>query len=371
MELPVFEPPSQVLPPLYAGWMQELLELPIPPETEATCADCAMCAGESKENPPVGYYFNPRTKCCTFIPVLPNFLVGQALLDADPASAAGRATLERRLASGVAVTPLGLGRDPTYQLLYQHSAAAAGFGRNQSIRCPHYLEDQGGACGIWRHRESVCATWFCKHVRGATGREFWVALQHLLGRIEIELAQWCVLELDIGPEATGRLFGAPALSSDGDPIKEGRLDGIPDAAVQEANWGHWAGRERAFYEECSRRVAALDWSGVTAICGQGVRAAAQLAVDAFARLTARDLPPRLRAAKFRLLPTRTGTGRVETYSSCDPLNVPKVVLDVLHCFDGRPVGQVLQSIAMERGIHIEESLVRKLVDFRILIPCPQ
>ena len=94
--------------------------------------------------------------------------------------AAGRATLETRLASRVAVTPIGVGRSPTFQVLYDHVGEATGFGRSRSIRCPHYLEEGCGLCGIWRHRESTCATWFCKHVRGGVGKRFWGTIQQLL-----------------------------------------------------------------------------------------------------------------------------------------------------------------------------------------------
>jgi hypothetical protein len=35
-------PDSPQLPPTYAGWIGQLLQAPIPEETEATCSDCAM-----------------------------------------------------------------------------------------------------------------------------------------------------------------------------------------------------------------------------------------------------------------------------------------------------------------------------------------
>ena len=37
--------------------------------------------------------FEPSTKCCTFLPELPNFLVGAMLADTDPAAAEGRASV--------------------------------------------------------------------------------------------------------------------------------------------------------------------------------------------------------------------------------------------------------------------------------------
>src|SRR5262249_13685983 len=151
---------TEALPPLYAKWMGEALEGPIPQETEATCDDCVMLAKGCEAPRGSGFFFDPQTKCCTYIPELPNFLVARILEDRSPEAARGRATLEKRIAEGVAVTPLGVGRSPTFRMIYQHTAELSGFGRNRALRCPHYLEDEGGKCGIWRHRKSTCATWF-------------------------------------------------------------------------------------------------------------------------------------------------------------------------------------------------------------------
>src|SRR5713101_6632134 len=170
--------------------MDALLGESVPPESRATCDDCAMCAPEGAAEPNT-LYFSPRVKCCTYQPRLPNFLVGRALEDRDFAFSAGRATVERRIDGGVEVTPLGLEQSAAYGLLYQHGSA--GFGHAESMRCPHYIEE-GGRCGIWRHRNSICATWFCKYERGAVGLAFWERLRDLLMAVEKDLAVWCVLE---------------------------------------------------------------------------------------------------------------------------------------------------------------------------------
>ncbi|MBI4581534.1 MAG: hypothetical protein HY718_17680 [Planctomycetes bacterium] len=370
MELRVIQPDANpVLPPLYGRWMDTLLGKAIPPETVATCSDCAMCAEDEQERMPSGYYFDPGIKCCSFIPDLPNFLVGRVLADDDAGRAAGRATVEQRIADGVAVTPLNLGRHPTYQALYQHVTNTAGFGRDRTIRCPHYLDERGGLCGIWPHRESTCTTWFCKHVRGATGKHFWATLQQLLQGLETELAFWCVLKLDLGREAVGRLFTSSVPSLDPDPKGEGRLTGVPDRQVRQANWGRWAGRERDFYMECARLVEPLSWADVEAICGPRIRAYASVTVDAFEQLTSSAVPPRLRVATFKVLLAKPRISRIESYSSCDPVTVPNALLDLLHYFDGRPTDEVVKAIEADHGVEVEESLVRKLVDFRILTAC--
>jgi len=65
--------------------------------------------------------------------------------------------------------------------------------------------------------------------------------------------------------------------------------------------------------------------------------------------------------------TRAAT-RVSTYSGYDPLDVPNQVMELLPYFDGRQTADVLAAIAEERGIRLEPDLVRKLVDFVLLVP---
>ena len=71
------------LPHLYARWTAELLAGPIPREERATCENCAMCAPPGEEDDPQSHVFDPATKCCTYVPDLPNFLVGRILSPDD------------------------------------------------------------------------------------------------------------------------------------------------------------------------------------------------------------------------------------------------------------------------------------------------
>jgi len=50
------------------------------------------------------------------------------------------------------------------------------------------------------------------------------------------------------------------------------------------------------------------------------------------------------------------------------LDIPNPVLNVLHYFDGRPTSEVVAEITAKEGISLEPDLVRKLADFRILVP---
>jgi hypothetical protein len=365
--------PVAVLPPLYARLMNSLLGAPIPGERHATCDACAMCrpqtSQEASSGAPPGrddHYFDPSTKCCTYTPVLPNFLVGRILADGDPAMSGGRASMLGRIEARVAVTPLGAGRPPGYAVLYDKGEDT--FGRSAALRCPHYVETTGH-CGIWRHRESVCSTWFCKHVRGHVGHAFWrEALQPLLRAVEDAVAKWCVLELDIGADALEKLVADPAWTGRPGPLTAAALDLKADEAAYGLIWGGWRGRELEFYRLCGERVEALGWDDALALAGAEGRALAALARRAFGRLMSEACPEVLTVGDMHITAMGAETSRVVTYSGSDPLDVSNVVLALLPFFDGRPVEEALAAIAARTGVTLDMDLVRKLADFDILKP---
>lgn len=357
-------PYSDDLPPLYARWASEFLSAPIPVETEATCSNCAMLAAEGGDThlAAVTPFFNPDTKCCTYLPVLPNFLIGRMLADDSPEFARGRATLEARLDARIALSPFGLGRGATFDLLYVTSGPSW-FGHARTMRCPHYIDDNGGQCGVWRHRAAVCATWFCKHVRGAVGQRFWQALHRLLSAVERELSLWCALELGISSDALRRFLNERKPVPSPGPAD---LDGVAITAAHA--FGEWSGREPDFFRECARMVNALRWQEIERICGPEVRALTALTREAFDDLRSRTIPRTLRAGPFTVIGPGQHSSVVEGYDGADRLELPNEVLAVLHRFDGSvSTTQALRTIHAETGLTIERDLVRLLVDFEILL----
>lgn len=273
---------ADVLPPLYARWAHEFLGGAIPAEMEATCNHCAMLCDTSGDAGAAAPFFNPETKCCTYLPVLPNFLVGRMLSDDSAEFARGRATLQERPAAGVAVTPLGIGRSAEYDLLYATSGKSF-FGRDRTKRCPHYLDESGGQCGIWQHRSAVCAMWFCKYVRGAVSQRFWQALHRLLSAVERDVSRWCAQQL--------------RADSDG--------------------FGEWSGRERQYFQQCARLIDVLRWRDVMKICGPDVRALVQDTREAFESLQSRAIPRRLRVGSFKVIGPYQQSSIVEGYDGGD------------------------------------------------------
>lgn len=335
-----------MLPPRYADWLSQLLGGTLPEEQVATCSRCAM----QTDSVPEGYRFRSDAKCCTYVPALPNFLLGAALRELPPGAA--RAGLERRLADPAACTPHGLDVGEDDRARYQAIVAAETFGRDPDLRCPHYLDEAGGLCGIWRHRNGVCATWFCKHDRGAAGQRFWNAAEVLLALVERELSHWCACQL--------LYHGAPPGSAEDD-------DELPE-------WSAWAPHAREYYLRAAAMVDELSWSEVQVITGPELTPLAARLQAAYAELqpAPRAQPlVQLRGRAVQLSealrishrgPART---RVVSYSDSDPIDLPSELVAVLPRFDGRPTEVVRAELAAE-GMVLTDELLARLVDFAVL-----
>jgi hypothetical protein len=348
---------DSTFPTLYAGWVQELVGRLPPPEPRATCLDCAMLpatdAGDNTSNDLL--FFRPSTKCCTYQPHLPNFLAGALLSDEDPALAHGRTTLLARIDAGENVTPLGVGQPPGFLALYR-ALAPTTFGSNDALRCPHLTVD--GLCGVWRHRNAICATWFCKHDRGAVAETLWNHLREWLREIERDLAAWCVLDADLPPTILAQNF--PAKPPVSDDVR--RLD----RPKPRSGWGAWDKRRVEFYLACAEKVRRLTWEDVARLCSPSVSARATLVRDAFARVATTDLPERLVAGPLTILKRTEDGALVSTYRGTDPLELSSDALTVLAEFDGRPTKEVLRNLADEKGLDVDAELVGQLHDFALL-----
>ena len=218
------------LPLRHQRWVDQLIgtQLDLPREVGVRCEACAFLPPKGVELQPEEHY-SRATKCCTFLPQLPNFLYGALLAEQPERFEPGADQLR---------TPMGLLARPGYQARYREMVSAGSFGLEVGMRCPYY-EPEAGACGVWAFREAQCSTWFCNHEHGAHGRELWVAVRAWLGGVEAALTLWCVRERGVAVAEAGR----------------------EDADA----WGHWWGREREYYEDCAAAVDGLDVAGLRAV----------------------------------------------------------------------------------------------------------
>jgi hypothetical protein len=358
--------PAQELPLLYARWVTDLLGGPIPRETRSTCDHCAMVQPHDPAS--AAPHFDAAVKCCSYQPNIPNYLAGGIFADPALASSTGLESVRNRMAGGLDVSPMQIGVAPSYRMFYD-ATAQWGFGRMAVLRCPHLTD--AGSCGIWQHRNGVCATWFCKYTRGATGAGFWNSINFLLRAIENDLTAWCCLELGIDPSAVLAVIDARPRSG-GDRLHEELMPGVAESRSREL-WGDWHDRQEEFYRECARLVQDLSGEDVLARCGPEVLARAGQARVEYQRLVSTDMPDRLRfrGAQLGVVPLGDDIFELHTFSKLDPIALPASVYHALTHFDGRPTTDVLAEVRLLVGDAFDETLLRRLVDYRILQPFSQ
>ncbi len=361
---------TAALPPLYAPWIEEILGGPVPEERHATCSTCAMCEPHASSAATASVTrFDPTTKCCTYTPGLPNFLVGSILTDDDPAAAAGRESVRERIARGQGVTPLGLQTPVQDAVVYKYAASEL-FGRHGGLRCPHYLADKGGLCGIWRHRNSVCATWYCKHEHGAIGQAWWRALVQLLGSVERQLALWCAIEMGQGVDTLGPTLLPYYQLMPRSSFRPRQVGGPERSGTPVHGWTEaWGDRVEEFYVEAARLVAPLRWSEVKELCGPTLGLEIKSVRKAQADLQPGDTPKRLRYNAISVVPEGAGAVGVAGHSQEDMLRIPERLVEELGRFDGRrPAEETAAAIAEASGVALDTGTIRRLVEYRILVP---
>jgi hypothetical protein len=350
MKLPVISD-AERLPPLYEKWVHAMLGGAIPREEKATCGACPVLT-------PGG--FHPETKCCTYLPHLPNFLVGSALADPQ-AEATIRARIERapHLAS-----PLGLLVPREYLAIYQSAKPA--FGRVKHLRCPHF--DAGG-CSVWAHRNGVCATWFCGHNRPLPGLDFWEGLRDVLGAFEDMLSIWVLLEMGFAPASLERAIafsrrrppqvGGPALDAE-------ELDGVPSDAVR-ATWRSWTRGPEALYREAHLRVAALSFEDVWTLLDAYGRFRVDRLRARYEALVNPTIPRACTVAEVRVEATHAESFTIMAERDMDTLEVPSGLLSALAEFRQGDVARSLAQLAA-RGTPLSDELVQELFDYGVLRP---
>lgn len=336
------------LPEPYGAWIQAAAGA-IPSESRVNCLDCTMCDPATTR---ATVTFDATMKCCTYLPEIPNFLVGRILSDDTPANAQGRASVVRRIEDGAGVTPLLLGRSAPVAARFD--AAGEYMGVRTDLACPH-LDGEGG-CGIRPHRHAVCATWFCKHERGAEGQELWALIRELLLAVEHELSVWAAMQEGLSDAALRMCLGTP-----------GAERVVPDRGASRAPWwGDLLGDELGFYERCAGRVAGLDWDDVLRITGPVVSARASVVRQRAEAYRQPTVPARLAVGQHSVIAVGVHGTLVRTHSPFDPLGLPAALVSVLHYFDGRPTAEVLEQLHTERGVVIADDLLRHLLDWRVL-----
>jgi Fe-S-cluster containining protein len=351
------------MPPLYAPMLAGFFDRAPIAETRATCDDCAMCdrsdkSGTSEPSPALDTaFFRPDLKCCTYHPTLPNYLVGAVLSDESSELAPGKTRLREKIARRIGVTPEWLAAPRKYLVLLD-AARESSFGRSESLLCPYY-ERETGRCSIWRHRESVCATFFCKHSAGATGHAFWTALRRYLYHVERTLAGHAAKSVD------------PSLVEPSLPRHALTREDLEDKPARdyERTWGTWVHREEALYVACAEKVRSMGREEFARVVDDaGGTALLRAAEAAYAAVASPELAPRLvRNDDMRVVPAAGGVG-VTTYSRYDSLFLTQDLYDLVGQFRDEPLGAEVERLEREHDVEIPASLLLELQLHGVLTP---
>ncbi len=360
-------------PGLYRDLLPEFLMSEVPEETKATCSSCAMCKSScgqavAEEDESAQNYFRPETKCCTYHPNVPNYLIGAVLADDRPEASEGRRRIEEKIRERVGVTPYGINAPAKYSLLYQSSKEF--FGRASGMRCPYYVDEQGGLCSIWRYRESVCSTYFCKHVAGADGRKFWMTLKGYLTLVETQLMRYAAFRLE--PEY---LLGEkhPAEPPARKLTREELEERSPSERDYQKLWGNWVGLEKDFYTECFKIVSSLSKVEVEKILGFDGEASLALLKKYHRAAVFPVLPKKLKlnpdlTVKWLRDPVQGDQVALGGYSELDAVALSVDAFTLLKDFDGQSeVGAVRARWRQEKSTDFADEVLLELAQARVLV----
>ncbi len=354
-----------ILPAIYGPLLPELFDGPAVIESRATCDQCQMCDRGNLPSELSAQYFHPDTKCCTFHPTLPNYLVGAILADPRPEMAEGKRRIEAQIAKRLNVLPQKIAPSRKWSMLYG-AAMEAAFGRSMLLRCP-YL-DEGGRCTIWAHREAVCLTFFCKYDDGSYGSAFWSDLRAYLNIVEALLSSWVAKQ--VWPDAKDTKRDGPMMTL------EELEERPPRAETYAAQWGPWVGREAELYIACYERVKKLGREELAQIVdrtNRGRAAFEQLQGSVHRMRHAPRLPERVALNKqLRVIPVDGGMVLTMPYNAHDSIKIEPELYEVLKTFShDRTVADTRATLVQDQGIELEDALLTMFATHDILVGPPK
>ena len=216
-------------------------------EKTATCHDC-LCSRPERKNLP---FYQKHLKCCTFHPFLPNYEVG-AILASEDVGYEAKEVVRQKIQRREYALPLGVFAPVSYQVAF-NQREPADFGNKESFLCP-YFDRKKEQCGIWRHRGSVCTSYFCASDRGAVGLEFWERLGDYLHVCEMVLAQDCVVSMGLPPDCIdGQLEYINCATGTPEELAINSMS-VP---LHRSYWVDWSGDIEEYYLSCCRYLKNL------------------------------------------------------------------------------------------------------------------
>ena len=312
------------LPEPYFWLVPELDQVPWPDETLADCSNCVICP-TPEQDPREERFFRPDVRCCGYHPWMPNHHVGRILREGGE----GAQLMHRRMATSVGLKPEAVHRRTDSGNLHEWGQELH-FGQSVSYRCPYWV---GGtdACGIWQHRESVCRTWYCRHVEGVYGGGLWYALRMASAWCDERLARYC--------------------SDQGSPPS-------PDAEL--SGWVEW-------YTKCAETLDGAPREQIQALSNDELKEARRHLRERNAERTA----PRPEVVEPAVQKVEDLKGGVRLFGGAawNYVEVPRVIFSFLALLDGEITWRAaLERLEPQTREIVDEALVERLVLGGILRP---
>lgn len=181
------------LPAIYQNILNAKILTENPSEPLATCDNCLMSRPERGNLP----YYSPDLKCCTYHPFMPNYLIGSILSDPQiPEFIIHK--IRAKISQNEFALPVGIVAPPSLQIEYQNRKTGE-FGCRTDWICP-YFDSINKNCGIWKHRGSVCTTFYCKSIKKKKGESYWFSISEYLSFTEMFLAEECLAHFGYSPK---------------------------------------------------------------------------------------------------------------------------------------------------------------------------
>ncbi len=355
------------LPNIYSKFFPTLFEQSIPKEILADCNDCAMCVEENERQLSSQNYYSPEIKCCTYHPRLYNYLIGGLLLDETPAMDEGRYRILDKIRNKIGITPYGIFPSKKYFLLYKEGRKVA-FGKSKLLLCPYYLSESQ-KCSLWKFREAVCSTFFCKHIAGEDSMNFWESLKRYLVYIEDTLTKYVLFKMDLDAE---KILSYSEQDKNIKFTSYEDLDELPPTPKKYKNiWGDWVGKEIEFYKQAFQIVSNLTYEDFEKITGIHQLILLEKLKKTHTTVINPNIPNILkRNPRLIVRLTKDNSYIISIAKNNNIFNISPTLYQIIHLFNGyRTNEEVLQFIKEEHNILLEEELLLSLYQNRTLIGC--
>src|SRR6185436_13775755 len=236
-----------------------------PEEKFATCNNCVMvCRDKSKTNLAFKS-LNPGLKCCTYHPGLPAYLVGNILASPEPELDNGRKLMNNKIEKKIGVTPMGIFAPKLYNLIYKQGHKN-GFGTSEKLLCPYYNKEENN-CNIWKYREAVCSTYFCRHTTNNKGKDLWMSIMNYLKMVERKVSEYILLNTGFSDIKLIQAYVDSLLNFEED-LTDWEIDEKPmPADQQKLLWQSWYGKEKEFYMKAAELFNLMSQQDLVQILG--------------------------------------------------------------------------------------------------------